>query len=43
MKHKVIIVKDDTAQMEKLINTGWRVVHAFPHPKGGIFILQANK
>lgn len=42
MKYKVIIVKNDTKEMEKLINTGWRVIHAFPHPQGGIFILQAD-
>lgn len=40
MKFKVIIVKDDAKEMEKLVNDGWQVLHAFPHPKGGIFILK---
>lgn len=40
MKYKTILVKDDMKQMDKLLNEGWRVLHAFPHPRGGIFILQ---
>ena len=40
MNWKAIIVKEDTKELEKLINTGWQLRHSFPHPKGGIFILQ---
>lgn len=42
MKFKTLILKDDTKEMDKLINDGWSVLHAFPHPKGGIFILKKS-
>ena len=37
---KVMLIKTDTREMEKLVNDGWQVLHAFPHPQGVIFILK---
>lgn len=37
---KAILVKEDVKQLDMLINEGWQVLHAFSHPKGGIFILK---
>lgn len=39
-KLKAILVKTDVKELDKLINDGWQVLHAFPHPQGGIFILK---
>ena len=41
-KQKVVILKNDGRELERLINDGWQVTHAFPHPQGGVFILKKN-
>lgn len=37
---KVLLVKTDTREFEKLINNGWQVLHAFAHPAGALLILK---
>lgn len=38
--NRVILVKTDTREVEKLVNSGWIVSHAFPHPQGALLFLK---
>lgn len=39
MQFKVILVKQTTQELEKLLSIGWRVANAFQHPGGSLLIL----
>lgn len=37
---KVILVEDTLAEMQTMIDKGWKIASVFPHAKGALFIMQ---
>lgn len=43
MERKIILVKDDVKEINKLLLDGWVATQAFPHPKGALIVIQKQK